>query len=127
MDKRQATRFALKALVDANIDVFLDRLTEIAVEHDPKGFMLDLLMKGIPADVRIVDEDKLKGEVVHHCDIQPFEYAGASIRLYDSFISVDVTYQCGVDENGIDPVYDRKEINIRLEDAEQWGIAILYL
>lgn len=126
MDRRQALRFTLKALADANIDVFIDRLTEISMRHDHTGFMLDSLMTGVPADVKIVDEDKLKNKAVYHCKIQPFEYAGASIRLCESFINVDVTYQCGVDDNQ-DLIYDHKEIDIRLVDAELWGIAILYI
>lgn len=127
MDMRQATRFALKALVDANIDVFLDRLTEISIEHDPSGFMLDSLMKGIPDDIKIVDEEKLKDNAVYRFGIQPFEYAGASIKLNGSFISIDVKYQCGMDCDTTDLTYDHKGTNIRLEDAEQWGIAILYI
>lgn len=125
--QRNTTKLVIKALADTNLDVLIDRLVEITMKHDPTGFMFDTLLRGVVANVEITDEDMLRDAACHVLDIQPFEYARASARLCDSCIKVNIKYQCGVDENGIDLIYDRKEVTVQFKDAEQWGIDVLYI
>lgn len=125
--QRDTTKLVIKALADTNLDVLIDRLVEISMKHDPTGFMLDALLRGIVADVEIVDDDKLRDSACRVFGIQPFEYAGASARLGDSCIKLDVKYQCGIDDNCMDSIYDHKEITVQFEDEETWGIRVLYI
>lgn len=125
--QRDAIKLVIKALADTNLDVLIDRLVEISMKHDYTGFMLDALLKGIVADVEIVDEDKLKDTACRVFDIQPSEYVHANARLCASYIKLDIKYKCGVDDNGIDSVYDHKQVDLQFKDAETWGINVLYI
>ena len=134
--QRDTIKLVIKALADTNLDVLIDRLVEMSMKHDYTGFMLDALLKGVVADVEIVDEDKLKDTACRVFDIQPSEYVHANARLCyvhanarpcASYIKLDIKYKCGVDDNGIDSVYDHKQVDLQFEDAETWGINVLYI
>ena len=126
MTKRQASRLAIESLVRTNPDTVVNRLSEIIASHDPAGFLLDALLKGFAVDVDIVDGDTLRDKAHHVLNIEPCAYAHAFAKLYGDHIYINVSYIIDVDSNG-NPVYDHKEINIRLEDAEEWGIIVLHV
>lgn len=126
MTKRQATRLAIESLVRTNPDTIVNRLSEIISSHDPSGFLSDALLKGFAVDVDIVDGDILRDKAHRVLDIEPCVYAHAFAKLDRDHVYINVSYTIDADSNG-NPVYDHKEINIRLEDAEEWGIVVLHV
>ena len=126
--QREAVRFALKAVADANLDLFLDRITEAIMREIPEEVLLDSLLKGVISDVKIVDEDRAKDFTIRTLGIEPCEYRSVSAKfVYHYRIQLTVTYQCGVNDNGIDPIYDHKTIQVDYENREKAGVDVFYV
>lgn len=124
--KREAIHFAIKAIVDANPNVIINRLTEIAMHQDGSGIMLDIILKGLAVDATVTDADLFKTKALRVLDIEPCILDDWSLKLSEGYLDIDIKYECGNDENG-DIHYSHKNHRIRLEDAEQWGITVQYI
>jgi hypothetical protein len=125
--KREAIFFAIKAMVDANPDVVINRLTEIAMKYDVSGIMLDILLKGLAVDATVTDGDLFRTKVSDVLDIDPNINEDNSVNLDGDQIDINIKYECGNDAMTGDIVHCYKKHRIRQEDAKDWGITVFYI
>ena len=124
--KREAIHFAIKAIVDADPNIIINRLTEIALKYDVSGIMLDAILKGLPVDATVTDTDMFLMKALRVLDIEPCINDDHSLKLGDGCIDIDIKYECGNDENG-DIYYGHRNHRIQLEDTKDWGITVFYI
>lgn len=124
--QREAIHFAIKAVFDANPNVVINRLTEIAIKHDVSGIMLDIILKGMAVGAMVTDTVLFRTKVSDVLDIDPNIYEDNSVNLDGGNIDINIEYEFGNDTNG-DIAHCYKNHRIRLEDAKDWGITILYV
>lgn len=125
--QREAIHFAIKAVFDANPNVIINRLVEIALKHDTSGIMLDIILKGMAVGAMVTDTVLFQTKVSDILDIDPNINEDYSVNLNGDQIDINIEYACGNNEVTGDIDHCYKEHRIRLEDAKDWGITVLYI